>query len=80
MNLRCFSTQSCQDDEHDILQTTPLANDDTGERNTPLSSANEDDPVDTPAAESQPDAQPLRRSTRSVNKPEQFVETHASHF
>ena len=41
------------------LQTTPPANDDTVERDRLLNSANEDAPGDTPAAESQPDAQPL---------------------
>ena len=80
MHLRRFPTLSHLDDEDDTLQTTPPANDDTGERDAPLSSVNEDAPDDTPAAESQPDAQPLRRSTRSVNKPERFVETHTSHF
>ena len=79
MHLRRFPTQSHQDDEDDTLQTTPPVNDDTGERDTPLSSANEDAPGDTSATESQPDAQPLGRSTRSVSKPERFVETHA-HF
>ena len=53
MHLRCFPTQSHQDDEDDTLQTTPPANDDTGERDTPLSSANEDAPGDTPAADQQ---------------------------
>ena len=50
MHLRHFPTQSHQDDEDDTLQTTPPAND-TGKRDTPLSSANEDAPDDTSAAE-----------------------------
>ena len=75
-HLRRSSAQSYQDDDD-----APQANKgNSGNRDPQESEANQDNLPDTVAAESVPDTQSLRRSTRSVTRPERYTETYAAHF
>ena len=59
--------QSYQDDEDDTFQPNRR---DSGDSDTPQNNMNQDTPSDTATEENVPDTQPLRRSSRSVTRPE----------
>ena len=78
--MRRFPVQSYQDDqddEDDVLQPNRR---DSGDSDTPQNDVNQDTPSDAANEENAPDTQPLRRSSRSVTRPERYVETHTSRF
>ena len=73
-HLRHSPAHSYQDDEDDYPQPN-RRDSDNNQRNTI-----QENPSDTANSESAVENQPLRRSARSVTRPERYAETHASHF